>query len=131
MHADDSTCDLPIDPSNEEQYIVWGVGGVGETAFKHFERANGESGPKHNNYMYVCSLVIAWICLKGSWSLQEWPAAIITYTWNLPSGYPSLSPQENFSLGSLEKGSVQVVLLSLGREAWPVPGAPSVNVLTC
>ncbi len=40
--ADDSTCDIPIDPLNMEQYIVWGVGGLGETAFQHFKRASGE-----------------------------------------------------------------------------------------
>ena len=36
----DSTCDITIDPNNTNQYIVWGVGGLGETAFKHFIRAN-------------------------------------------------------------------------------------------
>lgn len=35
-------CDRAIDPSNQNQYIVWGIGGLGETAFKHFARANGE-----------------------------------------------------------------------------------------
>lgn len=39
----DSTCDIAFDPDNEEQYIVWAVGGVGETAFKHFRRAEGKS----------------------------------------------------------------------------------------
>ncbi len=38
--ADDTTCDLPIDPDNQDQYIVWGVGGLGNTAFKHFARAS-------------------------------------------------------------------------------------------
>ena len=42
LFADDSTCDIPIDPLNMEQYIVWGVGGLGETAFQHFKRASGE-----------------------------------------------------------------------------------------
>ncbi len=42
--ADDSTCDIPIDPLNMEQYIVWGVGPLerGEIAFQHFKRASGE-----------------------------------------------------------------------------------------
>ncbi len=38
----DSECDSDIDPSNTEQYVVWGVGGLGETAFKHFLRASSE-----------------------------------------------------------------------------------------
>ena len=38
----DNTCDIPVDPDNENQYIVWGIGGLGETAFKHFIRAEGE-----------------------------------------------------------------------------------------
>ena len=67
MHAGDSTCDLNIDPDNEEQYIVWGVGGVGETAFKHFERANGKSDWGH-----------AGACRDTGWLvnsdlLQQWP----------------------------------------------------------
>ena len=37
--AGDDECDLPLDPDNEDQYIVWGVGGLGETAFRHFIRA--------------------------------------------------------------------------------------------
>ncbi len=36
----DNTCDLPIDPDNENQFIVWAVGGLGVTAFKHFTRAD-------------------------------------------------------------------------------------------
>ena len=35
----DTVCDLPIDSSNTNQYIVWAVGGLGVTAFKHFSRA--------------------------------------------------------------------------------------------
>jgi len=38
--AADSTCDITIDPTNRNQYIVWGVGGLGETAFQHFTRAS-------------------------------------------------------------------------------------------
>ena len=36
----DTTCDRDIDPTNEDQYIVWAVGGLGESAFKHFLRAS-------------------------------------------------------------------------------------------
>ena len=37
--ADSGTCDRPIDPTNQNQYIVWGIGSLGETAFKHHTRA--------------------------------------------------------------------------------------------
>jgi hypothetical protein len=40
-------CDLPLDPDNEDQYVVWGVGGLGETAFRHFIRAQGGDPPLH------------------------------------------------------------------------------------
>jgi len=43
----DSTCDITIDPDNTNQYIVWGVGGLGETAFKHFIRAEGRCFYSH------------------------------------------------------------------------------------
>ena len=42
LNLDDSTCDLPLNPNNTQQYIVWGIGGLGETAFKHFSRAEGK-----------------------------------------------------------------------------------------
>ncbi|XP_064398937.1 neurogenic locus notch homolog protein 3-like [Halichondria panicea] len=45
--TNDSTCDIPIDPLNMEQYIVWGVGGLGETAFQHFKRASASDPPIH------------------------------------------------------------------------------------
>ena len=38
----DSACDITIDPNNTDQYIVWAIGGLGETAFKHFNRANSK-----------------------------------------------------------------------------------------
>ena len=41
LSAADTTCDSTMNPSLD-QYIVWGVGGLGETAFKHFIRANCE-----------------------------------------------------------------------------------------
>ncbi|XP_064399010.1 mucin-2-like isoform X2 [Halichondria panicea] len=41
------TCDLPVDPGNQNQYIVWGVGGLGETAFQHFKRASATDPPIH------------------------------------------------------------------------------------
>lgn len=37
----DTVCDIAIDLNNTEQYVIWGVGGVGETAFKHFVRGSG------------------------------------------------------------------------------------------
>ena len=39
--ADSGTCDRPIDPTNQNQYIVWGIGSLGETAFQHHTRATG------------------------------------------------------------------------------------------
>ncbi len=39
--AGDVDCDLDIDPDNTQQYIVWAVGGLGETAFRHFSRSAG------------------------------------------------------------------------------------------
>lgn len=35
-------CDTTIDPNNMNQYIVWAIGGLGETAFIHFNRADRE-----------------------------------------------------------------------------------------
>ena len=32
----DSACDIAIDVEDTTQYIVWAVGGIEETAFKHF-----------------------------------------------------------------------------------------------
>ena len=45
----DDVCDLALDPDNENQYIVWGVGGLGETAFRHFTRAQS----KANTHTYT------------------------------------------------------------------------------
>ena len=39
--ADSGTCDRPIDPTNQNQYIVWGIGSLGATAFQHHTRAQG------------------------------------------------------------------------------------------
>ena len=43
-HYPGDECDQDIDPDNENQYIVWGVGGLGDTAFRHFVRAESEFG---------------------------------------------------------------------------------------
>ena len=40
--ADSGTCDRAIDPTNQNQYIVWGIGALGETAFQHHTRASGK-----------------------------------------------------------------------------------------
>ena len=32
--GDNGTCDRPIVPSNQNQYIVWGIGSLGESAFQ-------------------------------------------------------------------------------------------------
>ena len=37
----DDECDIAVNSSNTDQYIVWAIGGVGETAFVHFSRADG------------------------------------------------------------------------------------------
>ena len=39
--TDSGTCDRAIDPTNQNQYIVWGIGALGETAFQHHTRASG------------------------------------------------------------------------------------------
>ena len=41
--ADVGRCDRAIDPNNRNQYIVWGIGALGETAFRHHTMASGES----------------------------------------------------------------------------------------
>ena len=43
-------CDRDINPDNENQYIVWGVGGLGDTAFRHFVRAESEFGETSLQY---------------------------------------------------------------------------------
>lgn len=47
FNTGDDVCDIPIDPSNMNQYIVWANGGLGETAFIHFNRADPGSPPIH------------------------------------------------------------------------------------
>ena len=37
----DSMCDLTITP-DEDQYVLWAIGGIEETAFKHFIRTEGK-----------------------------------------------------------------------------------------
>ena len=52
---DNGTCDRPIVPSNQNQYIVWGIGSLGETAFQHHTRAASklvESAINHE--FFVC-----------------------------------------------------------------------------
>ncbi len=46
-YSDDSSSDRPIDPGNVNQYVVWSVGGLGETAFIHFKRATADDPPVH------------------------------------------------------------------------------------
>ncbi|XP_064398586.1 protein Skeletor, isoforms B/C-like [Halichondria panicea] len=58
----DDTCDLPIDPDNEEQYIVWAVGGLGNTAYKHFARASGTDEPIHLGRSPVNSCSTPLVC---------------------------------------------------------------------
>ena len=43
----DNDCDIPIDPDNTEQYIVWAIGGLEETAFRHFTRSGFDTAPIH------------------------------------------------------------------------------------
>ena len=42
FHVADSTCDLTITP-DEDQYVLWAIGGIEQTAFKHFIRTEGIS----------------------------------------------------------------------------------------
>ena len=53
----DSTCDITIDPNNTNQYIVWGVGGLGETAFKHFIRADGRFSTCTFSHIDSCTIL--------------------------------------------------------------------------
>ena len=53
----DSTCDRNIDPGNTNQYIVWGVGGLGETAFKHFIRADGTFSTCTFSHIDSCTIL--------------------------------------------------------------------------
>ena len=52
MYTGDSTCDLIISPDNENQYILWAIGGLEQTAFKHFIRTEGG-----------CELVCVCVCV--------------------------------------------------------------------
>ncbi|XP_064398268.1 protein Skeletor, isoforms B/C-like isoform X4 [Halichondria panicea] len=45
--TDVGVCDRPLDPDNTQLYIVWGVGGLGSTAFRHFLRAQATDSPLH------------------------------------------------------------------------------------
>ena len=38
----DDDCDIDVDPTNVNQYIVWANGGLGETAFIHFRRSGSQ-----------------------------------------------------------------------------------------
>ena len=68
----DSTCDITIDPDNADQYIVWGIGGLGETAFKHFDRAEGRFYSSVNIVVveesYMWSVVIT---VVGMWEFYS------------------------------------------------------------
>ena len=43
MPVGDPVCDIDFDISNQDQYIVWAIGGLGETAFVHFVRSDRKS----------------------------------------------------------------------------------------
>ena len=54
FNIDDDDCDISFDPDNANQYIVWGIGGLEETAFRHFVRSGSKShSPSHNNYVTI------------------------------------------------------------------------------
>ena len=38
----DSVCDIEFNANSLDRYIVWAIGGLGETAFRHFIRADSE-----------------------------------------------------------------------------------------
>ena len=56
FNVSDDACDRELDPDNENQYVVWGVGGLGETAFRHFLRAQGNLS--HNMLLLVVPEII-------------------------------------------------------------------------
>ena len=83
----DSTCDITIDPDNTNQYIVWGIGGLGETAFKHFDRADG----RFYSFVYIVvveesyiwSVVITVVCMWEFYSncWQRTHNYVLSFIW--------------------------------------------------
>ena len=67
-------CDLALDP-DEDQFIVWGVGGLGETAFKHFIRANGNTCA--HTQRYTCGVIYGYIVA----SVPGLPHKRLHYAW--------------------------------------------------
>ena len=59
----DDVCDLALDPDNENQYIVWGIGGLGETAFRHFTRAQSKANTDICTAMTLTLYCIPLICV--------------------------------------------------------------------
>ena len=63
--TDDSDCDQDFDVNNEEQFIVWAVGALEETALIHFERADRKLMP------HYC-VVLVWLNhVQGDWGVGE------------------------------------------------------------
>ena len=63
----DDVCDLALDPDNENQYIVWGIGGLGETAFRHFTRAQSKANTDICTAMtlYCIPLICVYVYTDG------------------------------------------------------------------
>ena len=51
----DEDCDLSFDPDST-QYIVWALGGIEETAFKHSKRSNGMCNVDHFFFLIILRL---------------------------------------------------------------------------
>ena len=60
----DDVCDLALDPDNENQYIAWGIGGLGETAFRHFTRAQSKANTDICTAMTLYCIPLICMCVQ-------------------------------------------------------------------
>ena len=60
--ADSGTCDRAIDPTNQNQYIVWGIGSLGATAFQHHTRAESKYLLLYLYYGFMACVWVVPVC---------------------------------------------------------------------
>ena len=80
--TDDGECDIDFDPSNQDQYIVWANGPLGdngdagETAFIHFTRSGGKYwGGGGGLASYVYPLQFTNLSMTSSFLMDKLPQA--------------------------------------------------------